>query len=219
MNKKIVLNTLTTGIPSLLSELSSGIVMIIFNILVFNLKGNIGIASYGIIANISIVVVAIYNGIAQGIQPLFSKYFKNENNKNLKNILKYALTLMIVLSIIIYLFVFLNSALITSLFNSENNILLNNIANKGLKIYFIVCPFIGFNIIISIFFSSIGKPLFAHIISFLRGFLIIIPLVIFLANYLKMDGIFLSLPICEFIVSILGLVFYIKQKKTYETIS
>lgn len=219
MNKKIVLNTLTTGIPSLLSELSSGIVMIIFNILVFNLKGNIGIASYGIIANISIVVVAIYNGIAQGIQPLFSKYFKNENNKNLKNILKYALTLMIVLSIIIYLFVFFNSALITSLFNSENNILLNNIANKGLKIYFIVCPFIGFNIIISIFFSSIGKPLFAHIISFLRGFLIIIPLVIFLANYLKMDGIFLSLPICEFIVSILGIVFYIKQKKTYETIS
>lgn len=218
MEKEIIFNTLSTGAPSFFTEVSSGIVMIIFNILIFNLEGNIGIAAYGIIANLSIVVIAIYNGIAQGIQPLLSKYFNKKNYLSLKKIFNYAIYLMLFISISIYIFVFFNSPLITSLFNNENNSILENIAINGLKIYFIVCPFIGYNIIISIYFTSIGKPFSAHIISLLRGFIIIIPLVFLFSNYLKMTGIFLSLPITEFIVFIISLILYInfKQKKTYE---
>ena len=62
-----------TGFPSLISEVSSGIVMIVFNIILLELSGNVGVAAYGVIANLSLVVVSIYTGIAQGIQPLFSK--------------------------------------------------------------------------------------------------------------------------------------------------
>jgi Na+-driven multidrug efflux pump len=52
------------GFPSLLAQLSGGIVMIIFNMLILKLEGNVGVAAYGVVANISIVVTALYTGLA-----------------------------------------------------------------------------------------------------------------------------------------------------------
>ena len=48
--------------------------MITFNAIILKLEGNIGVAAYGVIANISLVGVAIYTGIAQGVQPLISHF-------------------------------------------------------------------------------------------------------------------------------------------------
>lgn len=64
----VALNILgTLGIPSLITEVASGIVMIVFNYIILRLRGNIGVAAYGIVANLSLVVTSIYTGIAQPI--------------------------------------------------------------------------------------------------------------------------------------------------------
>lgn len=80
-NIKIALNTLSLGFPSLVTEVSCGIVIIVFNMIILNLIGNIGVAAYGIVANLSLVVVAVYTGIAQGIQPLISKSYRSNDIK------------------------------------------------------------------------------------------------------------------------------------------
>ena len=61
------------GIPALITEVASGVVMIVFNAIILKLQGNIGVAAYGIIANLSLVVSSVYTGIAQGIQPILSR--------------------------------------------------------------------------------------------------------------------------------------------------
>ena len=53
------------GFPSLLAQLSSGVVMIVFNKIILELEGNTGVAAYGVIANIALVVVAVYSGVGQ----------------------------------------------------------------------------------------------------------------------------------------------------------
>lgn len=55
---------LSSGVPSLVTEVSSGIVIIVFNSILLNLAGNVGVAAYGVIANLSLVIIAIYTGIA-----------------------------------------------------------------------------------------------------------------------------------------------------------
>ena len=45
---------------------------IIFNMIILGLAGNISVAAYGVVANASLVAVALFNGIAQGSQPLIS---------------------------------------------------------------------------------------------------------------------------------------------------
>ena len=64
---KIILSGFKLGFSSLITEISSGFVIIVFNAIILGLTGNIGVAAYGVIANLSLVVVAIYTGVAQGM--------------------------------------------------------------------------------------------------------------------------------------------------------
>ena len=92
---------LSSGVPSLVTEVSSGIVIIVFNSILLNLAGNVGVAAYGVIANLSLVIIAIYTGIAQGIQPIISSNYGAKIPKYQVDP-KYAMTTMLILSVLIY---------------------------------------------------------------------------------------------------------------------
>ena len=202
----------SSGVPSLITEMSSGIVMIVFNGIILSLQGNIGVAAYGVIANLSLVVIAVYTGIAQGIQPIVSSNFGSGNLKNVRHILKYALTTMLIISGLIYVGVFWGAYPIASIFNSEQNEVLQAIAIQGLRLYFIACPFVGFNVIISIYFTSTEYARPAHIISLMRGFVVIIPIAFALASIAGMRGVWCAFPTTEIVVMMTGFVFYLISK-------
>lgn len=215
LSGRIARGIFSSGVPSLITEVSSGIVIIVFNSIILNLEGNTGVAAYGIIANISLVIIAIYTGIAQGIQPIISTNYGRGNIKNVGAILKYALTAMIIISIAVYLTVYFGAEWIADIFNSENDKVLKDIAVLGMKLYFIGCPFAGLNIIISIYFTSTEYPRPAHLISLLRGFIVIIPMAYILSNAAKITGVWCAFPCTEFIVAVIGIIFYITHKKRY----
>ena len=94
---------ISLGIPSFIAEMASGIVMIVFNAIILHLQGNIGVAAYGVVANLSLVVISIYTGIAQGTQPILSRIYGYGERESQKQILRYALKTMLVISCGIYL--------------------------------------------------------------------------------------------------------------------
>ena len=51
----------------MLIEISSGLVVLLFNTLILKITGNIGVAAYGVVCNIWLVCVAIFNGLANGM--------------------------------------------------------------------------------------------------------------------------------------------------------
>lgn len=209
---KIARNTLSLGFPSLVTEVSSGIVIIVFNMIILNLIGNVGVAAYGIVANLSLVVVAVYTGIAQGIQPLISKSYGGNDIKSIKLIFKYAMITMSIISFILYLIIFFLADPIAKIFNSENNLVLQSIATNGLKLYFMAVIFVGFNIILPMLFSSMEKAFLAQIISLLRGLVVIIPMAFILSALVGLTGVWLAFPITESLVSILGVILLFKIK-------
>lgn len=204
------------GFPTLTTELSSSVVLIVFNLIILGLLGNVGVASYGIVANLSFVVGAIFIGIAQGLQPLTSKAYGAKDKPTLNRLLNYSLITSLVLSILMYLVIFFFSFEITHLFNRENNSVLQEIASNGLKLYFIAIFFMGTNTILSTFFASTEKAIGAHIISLLRGLIVIIPMAILLSNMIGITGVWLSFPASEVIVTIIAfglLLFHKKPEK------
>ncbi len=206
-------NIISLGVPSFITEMASGIVMIVFNTIILHLQGNIGVAAYGVVANLSLVVISIYTGIAQGTQPILSRVYGYGEHESQKQILKYALKTMLLISFGIYLFFLLSASPIVSIFNSEQNMQLQEIATAGLKLYFTAIPFVGFNIIISAYFASTEKALPAQIISLSRGFLMIIPMAFYLSFILKMTGVWLSFPVTECLVTLAGIALYIKLER------
>ena len=202
------LGIISSGIPSLITEVSSGIVMIVFNSILLRLQGNIGVAAYGVIANLSLVVLALFTGIAQGIQPILSSSFGAGREREMQSILRYALLSMLVLSGLLYMGVFFGASQIAAIFNGAGDKTLQRLAVEGLRIYFLACPFAGYNIILSVYFTSTGIPRPAHIISILRGFAVILPLALLLSSLAGIAGVWSAFPVTELLVAGMGVVFY-----------
>ena len=203
---------ISLGFPSLLSQISAAIVMIIFNMLILDLEGNTGVAAYGVIANISLVVLSFYTGIAQGIQPLVSHSYGRKKTDGIRQFLRYAMISMVILSAVMYLILFVFADPIASAFNSEHNAKLQEIAITGLKLYFTSLVFAGFNIILSMYFTSVEKALPAQIISLLRGLILIIPIAFLFANLWDMTGVWISFPATELVTAVVGAVLYFIYK-------
>ena len=199
-----VRNNLALGFPSLLAQLSSGIVIIVFNAIILRLTGNTGVAAYGVVANLSLVIAAVYTGIAQGIQPLVSREYGKGNKKAQRSFLTWALYSMAVLSVLLYAGIFLEADPIARIFNSENDLRLQEIAVPGLKLYFTAILFMGYNVILSTYFTSVEKVIPAHVVSLLRGLLLIVPAAFVMAGLWGMTGVWLAFPVTEGITAVLG---------------
>lgn len=207
---------LGSGVPSFVTELSSGIVIIVFNLIMLDLKGNTGVAAYGVVANISLVVVSVFNGISQGIQPLISRYYGVGKRREIQKIYHYALCTVGVLSIIIYVGIFIWAEGIAAVFNSEGNRELQKIAVYGMKLYFTACAFAGFNIVNMVYFTSTDVPKPANIISFMRGFLLIIPMAFLLSVLFEATGLWLAFPATELVVAVIGVILYGRGKRVWK---
>ena len=122
---------------------------------------------------------------------------------------------MLVISVLLYAGVLFGADGIAALFNSENNERLQSIAAEGLRLYFVACPFAGFNVILSMYFTSIDLPRPAHILSILRGFVVILPMAFVLSYLGQIRGVWCAFPATELLVAILGLLFfaYIRKKQ------
>lgn len=215
-NPGIAAKILSLGFPSLVTELSSGIVIIVFNAVILRLLGNVGVAAYGVIANISLVVISIYTGISEGIQPLLSRAYGHNDGENMKWVLRYAMITMFILSGIIYLGMFFLAEPVVGIFNSENNLQLQEIAVQGMRLYFTGIAFAGFNMILSVFFTSTEKAVPAQVISILRGLVVIVPMTYLLAMIRGIQGVWLAFPAAELMVAIFSAAIYLRfRKKIY----
>lgn len=204
---------LSSGFSPFLTEATSGIVMFLFNFIILRIAGNIGVAAFGVISVISLVVIAVYTGLSQGVQPMMSHHHGAKNTENVRSVLGYALITMLIFSGIIYAGIFFGASGLTAIFNSEKNQTLQSLAETGLKIYFIACLFIGFNIVLATYFISTEKPLYAQIISLSRGFFVLIPTAFLLSALFEMTGVWCAYPVSECIVAAIGIILYIINER------
>ncbi|EPY6472685.1 MATE family efflux transporter [Clostridium sporogenes] len=201
------------GVSSFITEIASGIILIVFNLLILNISGNIGVAAYGIVANLALVATSIFTGIAQGTQPLLSENFGQGNNKKILQLFKYAIYASLVVSVVLYFFVVIFNNQLVEIFNRDHIKILSKTASNGLIIYFAGFFFAGINIITSAVLSSINEPRHAFTISILRSGCIIVPVALFLSYFFQMIGIWLSFPLSEIITLIVGVLLANKSLK------
>lgn len=192
-----VLDILSLGFPSLVAELASGVVMMVFNRIILGLAGNPGVAAYGIIANLSLMAVAVFTGAAQGVQPLAGSAHGRKDTGASRRLLAWSLTALALLSGGIYAVLFCFAEQIVRWFNSEGLAALQNIAVPGLKTYFTALPFAGFNLILSAFFTSAERPRPARAVALLRGAVLIIPAAFLLSSLAGITGVWISFPAAE----------------------
>lgn len=207
----LTVSILALGVPSLVTEVASGVTMIVLNVIILGLQGNTGVAAYGVIANLSLVVVSIYTGLAQGMQPLVSTAYGKKKPQSVRLFLRYALITMFMISVVVYSGIYWFADPIAGAFNWAGNEPLQHMAVYGLKLYFTAMPFAGFNIVLAMYFTATEHPVPAQLISLLRGILLLLPVAFLLSALLEMTGVWLALTVTEGCVAALAVALLCKS--------
>lgn len=207
LSVKHLISCCQLGVSAFVGEISSAVITFIFNILILGLTGSTGVAAYGVVANLSLVGMAIMNGMAQGAQPLISESFGKGAEDVVRKLLGWALKSVIAVEIAMIALVWIFTDPFIAVFNSENNQLLRQYAHTGLRLYFLGFLFAGINIMLVAYFSATANARPAILGSLLRGAVAIGICAIILSRILGMNGVWLSFLASEMItlVVILGL--------------
>ncbi len=209
--KKFVKDICGLGGASLVTELSSGMVILVFNMLMLRIAGNMGVAAYGVIANLALVVISIFTGIGQGSQPIISDMYGKGNMKQGYLVRRYAVITAMVIAVIVYGVGFFFAEPIVSVFNQQENRELAQMATEGLRLYFTAFFFMGINIVYTVYYGAVDEPRKSLLFSLLRGLFVIIPMALILSSCLGITGIWLA-PVSAEAISML-LFFLISRRK------
>ena len=199
------------GTAGFISEISSGITSMAFNFILLDLVGNIAVAAYGVVANVSIISIAVFNGISQGLQPMASEAEGKADEDAKKCILKFSLKLGIVLAIVAVALCYIFADNTVALFNSENSAEMAAYAVTGLKLYSIGFLIAVINIIQTGFLGATGRARECFIISVSRGVVAIALFVFILSRLFGIYGVWLSFPVSEIFTLIVS--FCLKKNK------
>lgn len=201
------------GSSALIAELASAIALIAFNLVIIRLAGNVGVAAYGIVANIALIAASIFTGVGQGVQPLASRSYGQRDAKALSRLLRYCVITCACLSALVYGIVFVFTQPLVSIFNSEQNLQLAAIAHEGARIYFIGYLFAGFNSVAAAYLSAIARVKSAMAISLLRSCVLLLPALFVLSSLLQMRGVWCSFIVTELCAAIVA-IFALSRRKT-----
>ena len=195
------------GVSAFFAEISSAVITIIFNMLILRIAGNIGIAAYGVVANISLVAMAILNGLAQGAQPLISQSYGKGEHDLVRKFLNWSLAAALLIELVIVVLIYGFTDTFISIFNSEHNLQLLAYAHTGLRLYFLGFLVAGINIVLVAYFSAIDRACPAVLGSVMRGIIAIAFCAILFSQILGLNGIWLSFLGSEIITFFVILIF------------
>ena len=199
------------GISGFVGELSSGVTTTVFNFLLLRLAGNVAVAAYGVVANFALVATAIFNGVAQGAQPLVSECYGKSDKVGARKLLILGSCTALVLAAVLYGIIFGATDALVGVFNSESSAQMAQFAHSGMRIYFVGYFFACCNIVAAGYLGAVNRPAEASITSLCRGMVAIVVCSLVLSALFGMNGVWAAFPVSEAITLALT-VFLLKRK-------
>ena len=201
-----LLSACQLGVVAFVGEMSSGVTTMVFNFILLHLAGNAAVAAYGIVANIALVGVALFNGISQGLQPLASACHGSGDTQGQSRIYRHSMFIGLCVSAVVAAVVVTFAGSLVAVFNSQHSAQLADYATPGLRLYFLGFLFAGANIVKSGFYSATGRGRESSILALCRGVVAIVAFAFLLSHLLGITGVWLAFPAAELFTLLLGLV-------------
>lgn len=209
-----LLKTCTNGSSELMTNLSSSLVNILYNLQLMKLIGQDGVAAFGTIMYVFFIFVAIFIGYSMGCAPLIGYHYGAGNHKELKNLLTKSLILMGILGLFLTALAEVLAAPLSKLFVGYDPELYT-LTCHAFRLYAFSFLVTGFNIYGSAFFTALNNGGISATISFLRTLLFQVAMIYILPIFLDLDGIWLAVTVAECLTLVITVIFFVTQRKNY----
>ena len=197
-------DVLINGMPSFIMELSSGVIMLLFNLQLLKYVGDIGVVVYGIISNVALVVTSLSNGIAQAAQPMISANYGAGNKDRVHEGRNLGLIVALTAGILFTGSGFVIPIPIAKLFLVPTEQIIA-MAVPAIKLYFISFVISEWNILCGTYFQAIVKPKLSLMVTLLRGVILNSILVFVLPAMFGVNGIWMVVTVSEIVTAIVVL--------------
>lgn len=197
LQKTIVKRILSVGMSPFFMNSTACLIVIVFNQGLKQYGGDLAIAAYGIVNKLTFLFIMVVMGLNQGMQPIASYNFGAKLYSRLENVVKHTAFCAIAVTTTGFIIAEIIPHQLVGMFTSDPELIEE--AVKGLRISFMFYPIVGFQMVTSNFFRSIGYAGTAIFLSLTRQLIFLLPLMLILPKFIGLDGIWASMPLADLI--------------------
>lgn len=202
---KITKEIFSIGGVSLARQGSVSIMSIVLNNGLFLYGGELGIATFGIVRNLSMFANFPVLGVTQGFLPIAGYNYGAGHWDRVKETIKKAILYGTGLATLIFVSIMIFAYSIPKIFTEDLELI--GSSGPAIQIVFLATPLLTIQLIGSAYYQAIGKALPALFLSLLKQGIFLIPLILILPLYFGMMGIWMSFPIADLLTALLNYVF------------
>lgn len=214
LRKEVVKGILYIGMSPFLMNLCSCLIIILINRGLKEYGGDMAIGAYGIVNRIIFLFVMIIMGFNQGMQPIAGYNFGARLYSRVTEVTKMTMKWAIGVATTGFLLCQLFPTTIVNMFTTDDELV--KAAVFGLHIVFGVFPIVGFQMVATNFFLSIGMSKKAIFLSLTRQMLFLIPCLIVLPRFFGTLGVWISIPVADTIATIVTAIVLFNQFKKFK---
>lgn len=215
LKRKIVFDSLAIGMSPFLMNLAACLIVILINQGLKKYGGDLAIGAFGIVNRLVLIVVMIVMGLNQGMQPIAGYNFGAKLYDRVNKVLKLTIIYATCVTTFGFLVGMLAPNLVVGIFTSDAE--LTELSATGLRITVMFFPIIGFQMVTSNFFQSIGMAGKAIFLSLTRQMLILLPCLLILPHFFGVAGVWYSMPVSDLLASLIALVMLVYQFRKFKT--
>lgn len=212
-NLPIIIAIMSIGLSPFSMQVAASAVSVLMNTSLQKYGGDLAVGAFGIYNSMAMLVVMLVIGFNQGTQPIIGYNYGARNYHRVKATLNYGLKAATIITSIGFLLGMFFPRIFAAAFTSDEQLL--NIAERGIRIATLSYPIVGFQIVVSNFFQSIGQAQKSIILSLSRQVLFLIPAIWILPQFFDLDGVWAANPVSDFFAAMLSLGFLMHQSRVF----
>lgn len=209
--KDIIIAIVSIGLSPFLMQITASAVAVLMNTSLKSYGGDLAIGAFGILNSMFMLIVMFVIGLNQGLQPIIGYNFGAKIYDRVKAAYYYGIIIATIVTSLGFLFGVFFPRVFAQTFTSDVELL--DLAENAMRIAIVAFPLVGFQIVTSGYFQSIGQAKKSIAMSLSRQVFFLIPGIIFLPRFFGLDGVWAAISVSDALASILALIFFYQQRK------
>lgn len=221
LQSSIIRNIIAIGLSPFSMNVCACIVVILINNSMVHYGSDLAVGAYGIANKVAFIFVMINMGVNQGMQPIAGYNYGAMRYDRLMKVVKYSIIAATAIMTIGFIIAMTIPGTCARLFTTDPTLI--DLSAKGIRYIMVAFPVVGYQMVVSNFFQSIGKAKISIVLSLSRQLLILLPLLLVLPTMFGINGVWVSMPVSDtlsaFMAAWIMIVYMRKFKKQHNEIT
>jgi putative MATE family efflux protein len=193
---KILTEIVAIGMAPFSMQIASSFVQGLLNKKLIAFGGDLAVGAMGIINSVLTLFIMAIVAINMASQPIIGFNFGAKSMQRVKDALRISLIAATIIAVGAFILIETIPGLIVKLFNKDSQVLYD-IAINGIRLVILALPIVGFQVVASNFFQSVGKAKIAMFATLFRQVILLIPLIYIFPGFWGINGIWIAFPVAD----------------------